>query len=690
MGKKNKNQKESLVNALLMKSGMIIIALALSLSLLWFAFEIYEYYLEKEFVGNIYTNQMKGHIKDQVDRTFIYIENKRKLSFNQHVKTIEEEVKRAHETALEIYNKYKSTRSKREIQNMIKLVLSSIHFHKKRGYIFLRSFNGERILTPQRRQMEGKNIFSLPKNNFERKINEKLMGALKNKDESYYDLKWTKMHKSKELLFERKVFLMRFKPFNWYIGGGDYIKDLNKVVKKEIVERLGTFYFGSNKITYLFLGEYKNKSSIENISGERVWGLKDDKNRLLSRIFIEASLKNKKGSFIFITPKFPNKERNLKLVYVRYYKKWNWVIGAGIYMDDINEYIEERRADIPKRMLTRIPVLLFISFAAFWFLKRIFNKILQNVQSSLQDFEQTYLKKHQGNLKLNPEDMNYLEFEKLACTANKILDEKEQAKELMVQSEKMFSLGNLSAGLAHEINNPLGIILQSIQNVKRRMSSDLKKNRETAKELGIDLEKVEQYFEIRKIKDYLMNIQSAGERAAEIISTMLDFSRPSQNRVTGANIVELIENAIVLVRNDYSLKNVYDFKSIDLEFKLIDKLPLISCRPSELEQVFLNLFKNAAEAFSEIKEADFKPKIEIKVWIENSMLVIEINDNGPGMDEDVRKRVFDPFYTTKSPDRGTGLGLAVCYFIISRNHKGQFYLESEKGKGSTFRILLPI
>jgi PAS domain S-box-containing protein len=262
-------------------------------------------------------------------------------------------------------------------------------------------------------------------------------------------------------------------------------------------------------------------------------------------------------------------------------------------------------------------------------------------------------------------------------------------EEMMLQSEKMFSLGGLAAGMAHEINNPLGGILQGLQNVRRRVALDLPGNLEAAREIGLDLAAMRRYLERREVFRFLDGIQESGERAARIVSNMLDFSRRGEARKKPADLVEIMEKTIALASNDYDLKKRFDFRQIEIKREFAPELPQVACVAAEIEQVFLNVLKNAAQALAE-RAGGEKPRIVLRMAKELDNIRIEVEDNGPGMEEKVRKRIFEPFFTTKEPGVGTGLGLSVSYFIITQNHSGSFTMESEPGKGANCVIRLPI
>jgi len=251
-------------------------------------------------------------------------------------------------------------------------------------------------------------------------------------------------------------------------------------------------------------------------------------------------------------------------------------------------------------------------------------------------------------------------------------------------------VGGLAAGMAHEINNPLGGILQSVQNILRRISPELAANHEAAEKCGTDLKTIRTYLKDRRIIQFLQGIRESGERAAAIVSNMLNFSRRSESRMAPANPADLVNRAVELAGHDYDLKKKYDFRQIEIVRDYAPDLPRLPCTETEIEQVILNLIRNAAQAMAEKNYQSEKPCIRLILRQEGDMLVLTVEDNGPGMDEHIRKRMFEPFFTTKEVGTGTGLGLSVSYFIIVSNHRGSMHAESVPGQGSRFVIRLPL
>lgn len=263
-------------------------------------------------------------------------------------------------------------------------------------------------------------------------------------------------------------------------------------------------------------------------------------------------------------------------------------------------------------------------------------------------------------------------------------------EEMMVQSEKMLSVGGLAAGMAHEINNPLGAILHNVQNVRRRLSADLPKNVDYAAEVGIDLETVNRYLSGREIPQLLEGIQQAGGRAAKIVTHMLSFSRRSKREMAPCDLPALIDQAVEIAGNDFDLAIGFDFKGQAIVRQFDPALGPVPGTANELEQVLLNLLKNAAQAIHQRPEGSEPGRITLRTRLNPPWAEIQVEDNGIGMSENVRKRTFEPFFTTKEIGQGTGLGLSVSYFIITNNHKGQMEVQSAVGQGTCFTLRLPL
>lgn len=272
----------------------------------------------------------------------------------------------------------------------------------------------------------------------------------------------------------------------------------------------------------------------------------------------------------------------------------------------------------------------------------------------------------------------------------------QETQQQLIQSEKMSSLGNLVAGIAHEINNPVNFIY-----------GNLSHTREYSKALFDLIELFQQEYQANsaKVKDYMEDIdlefikidlpkiltsmQAGADRIRQIVLSLRNFSRLDEAQMKPVDIHEGIESTLLLLQQ--RLKGSQGHTSINL-VKKYDKLPLVECYPGELNQVFMNLLINAIDAIEALPESKKQSGI---INIQTQMLksqrvLIKISDTGMGMSREVKARIFDPFFTTKPVGKGTGLGLSISYQIIVEHHKGQLKCLSEPGKGTELQIEIPL
>ncbi len=272
-------------------------------------------------------------------------------------------------------------------------------------------------------------------------------------------------------------------------------------------------------------------------------------------------------------------------------------------------------------------------------------------------------------------------------------------EEVMIQSEKMLSVGGLAGGMAHEINNPLAGMMQTADVMSDRLTNlNLPANQRAAQNAGTSMESINAFMEARGIPRMLKNILQSGSRASEIVQDMLSFARKSDGEFSTHSLPLLLDKTIELARTDYDLKKKYDFRRIKIMREYEDNLPEIPCEAGKIQQVLLNILRNGAEAmYTAALDTPRQGEKEIPTFLlrlthqkGTGMIRIIIKDNGPGMDEATCRRVFEPFFTTKPTGQGTGLGLSVSYYIITENHDGRMSVESTQGQGTTFIIQLPV
>lgn len=231
--------------------------------------------------------------------------------------------------------------------------------------------------------------------------------------------------------------------------------------------------------------------------------------------------------------------------------------------------------------------------------------------------------------------------------------ELKESQDRLIQHEKMVGLGQLAAGLAHELNTPLGTILGSSQLLKEVIADE------------------------ENLSD-IMRIEEQAQRCKKIVQNLLDFSRKSEDKKVPGYINNIIKKTVALVEHNLKLKK------IKIHYLLDESLPSLKVNENEIQQVLFNLISNAADAMPEGGEI----QIESRYDAQGGLAIIQVKDQGCGIEESNLQRIFDPFFTTKEVGKGTGLGLAICYRIVNE-HGGNIKVSSKMDQGSTFTITLP-
>lgn len=279
--------------------------------------------------------------------------------------------------------------------------------------------------------------------------------------------------------------------------------------------------------------------------------------------------------------------------------------------------------------------------------------------------------------------------EELTVTLNHLKETQAQ----LVDAEKMASLGQLTAGIAHEINNPINFVSANIEPLRLDindimeiidMYEDATKG---ADDLGDKVKKINAYrdqidFEYvrTEIQQLLNGISDGAERTAEIVKGLKTFSRLDESDLKSADLNEGIQSTLIILRN-----SIPDHIQLETNF---GELPEIECFPGKINQVFMNILNNALQAMGTRKEG-VKDTLKITTYADDLYVYVSIADSGPGMSPEVRARIFEPFYTTKEVGEGTGLGLSIVFKIVE-THGGNIQVNTELGKGTEFLVTLPI
>lgn len=254
------------------------------------------------------------------------------------------------------------------------------------------------------------------------------------------------------------------------------------------------------------------------------------------------------------------------------------------------------------------------------------------------------------------------------------------AQSQLLQSEKMAAIGQLAAGVAHEINNPIGFVNSNLGTLKTYSNHLLAIIEAYERGVAASTEQARQAADLDFLREdmpVLLNESQEGlNRVTKIVQDLKDYSRVNDAGRQLADLNAAMESTLNVVWNELKYKAEV--------IRELGNLPPVDCLPAQINQVFTNLLVNAAQAIPD------RGKITIRSYQAGEMACFEIEDTGHGMTEEVRRRIFEPFFTTKPVGKGTGLGLSISYDIVVKKHGGRLEVSSEPGKGSCFRICLPL
>lgn len=324
------------------------------------------------------------------------------------------------------------------------------------------------------------------------------------------------------------------------------------------------------------------------------------------------------------------------------------------------------------------------------FLAKTFNKMSFQLQYSYEKLQE-YSHDLESKVSSRTQELNYKN-KHLQETLNQL----ERTQIQLIQNEKMASLGQMVAGIAHEINNPVSFISGNLQHLQEYATSllhliDLYETEypEDTAAIADEKEEIDLDFVQKDLPKMLNSMKLGTTRIREIVISLRNFSRLDEADCKAVNLHEGLDSTLLILQNRIKVApNRPEIKIV----KEYASLPLIECYPSQLNQVFLNLISNAIDVLEpgaiagEIEE----PTIRIRTRLEEQNAIVAIADNGPGIPEEIRHKIFDPFFTTKQIGKGTGLGLSISYSIVVERHGGDLTCRSFPGQGTEFITSIPI
>jgi signal transduction histidine kinase len=629
------------------KQLLIFIRFALPILALLFTIAITTFlYIEKKTKFNKLTEEIqstfiknkKQTIKEQIDNLYYYIVSEQKDLQENLEKSLSYEVKQTHKIAKNIYYRYKHNHSKDEIKEMIKAAIREIKFNNDRAYFFIIDKEGKNQLHPIMPELEGKDVYNTRDSKGSYIVKEPLE-LLKKKDEIFYNWYWVKSQEDKKE-YKKIGFIKNFHELNWVIGTGEYLEEFSKDTQEKILKQIEKLRYGKNSYFIVTNKDEKYISHInKNLINKDVFKILEETNTTESIDTIKKILKTKEG---FVTLDFFKPNSNVvssKIIYLKNIPNWGWTISTGFYVDDASKAIEDEKKRIEKEYQENLKNLLFIFLISIIILVPLFFYISFIIEKKFKKYKDS-IQEH--------------------------IDENQKQYKLLAQKSKLTAMGEMLANIAHQWKQPLSLITTSTSSIKLN------------KELGIK----DDEFLYKSID----NIQINANHLAETINDFMDFFRPDKNK-NKFFMKDVIAKTLKLLSSQFQAKKIEIIQQIQ-------DISIISYE-RELLQVLLNIISNSKDAI--LENSIENGLIFIEIYKNENNVIIEIKDNAKGINENIKERIFEPYFTTKNKAQGTGIGLYMSQEIITKHMNGtievdniQYEYNKQIEKGAIFKITLPI
>ncbi len=762
----------------------------------------YHYFnLRADQMRTDHISRQKQMIKQEVKRVVDLISYKKSQGNILTREKIKSRVYEAYTIAQNIYQQNKAAKTDADIQKMIIDALRPIRFQQKSGYYFITRTDGIEILFADRPELEGKNILEVQDRQGKYVIKD-MIKIVNQAGEGFYDYQWSKPNEEGSD-FKKISFIRRFPPFNWFIGTGLYVIDVEDQIKKELLSTVSRIRFG--KEGYIFINRLNGDALVSNgklFSGEKkLWEIfnKDaEKTKAIFEKEYRAALKPD-GDYIYYSWKklTDSTKESPKASFIFGIPDLQWLVGAGVYLDDVETHIASMQTELNHQIKVKLIYFSLIVAGIVTIFLLFFNRFSHRLKKDLNLFLSFFNNAARSDKKINREAIKFIELDQMAEYANKMLADRKKSEAALRQSEEKYrklfenlydiyfrtdEKGHFTL-LSPSVEKYLGYTPDELigQNTKifyihpqerDQLKSLLLKNKHVEnfevqhrckdnsviwvsinaelltdekgnfkgvegitrdvsrqKQIEYEKEKVEaQLQQSQKMEaigtlaggiahdfnnvlfsiigfteltmddvpegsvalDNLQEVLNGAMRASKMVQQILAFSRNAATEKKPIKVQSVVKEAINLLRT--SIPSTIEIRQD------IDE----SCRPvladsTQIHQVIMNLATNAYQAMLEKGGVLNVTLMEDEIGSDDpgldlqpgTYLKLTVSDTGHGMDDEVMRKIFDPYFSTKNPGKGTGMGLSVVHGI-TKDHGGDIKVTSKTGKGAAFEVYLPL
>ena len=658
----------------------------------------------KKYKQDAYENK-KQDMKAYVSLALTNIESIKVRGTKQRIKNkLKEQTSQLFSIINKVYNKYKDELSEDELKEKLKFLISNARYGKN-GYYWVNDGHLKILVHPIYPQLNGKKIIEIYNGKGLDNIYKSLLNAQKN-GSGFMQYKWPR--KKSQIKEEKISYLKVFKPYGWIIGTGVYLNDIKEILQKEAIQSISKMRYGKNGYFWI-----TNSTPtmimhpiLPELNGENLSKYTDPNGIFVFNKMVEVCKSKEKSGYVTYSWIKPYINKTFKKIsYVKEFKQWNWIVGTGSYVDDIEKEVlfmkkqtnEEINNIIQSFFIKIIFTIIYLIVIMHLLVQKNIIKPIEKFQNNFMSFFD-YVNNKIDNIKLSNNDSNDEIGQMSKILNNNILvvkkkldkekELKEELKELnkkleikikqevkksdnieakLFEAERLASMGEMIGNIAHQWRQPLSVISTGATGIIFQH------------EIGIISEK--------KIIDTCTSINNNAQYLSKTIDDFSNFIK-GENTKKEFNLENEIHSFLQLIEGSSKNNNIKIILDLQKDIS-------INSYENELTQCFMNIYNNAKDAL--VENIEVYRYIFIKTKIENNNVIIEVKDNANGIEKDIMPKIFDPYFTTKHQSKGTGLGLHMTYNLIVNGMGGKievsntiFEYENNKYKGAMFTITLPL
>lgn len=494
--------------------GFVVIT-SLILGYMWIDKEYSRFNEEAKALREEYIKNQKSILKNEVNRAVEYIEFEKSKAEIRLKEDIKSRTYEAYSIAMNIYDKNKGIKSDDEIKKMIVEALRPIRFNNGRGYFFIDTLNGESVLYPVYSELEGKSLIDLQdeKGNY---IEQEEIKLVKSKKEGFITAYWKKPNPTDEKSYAKITFVKLFQPYNWTIGTGEYIDDVEKNIQDKICERISQIRFGYNNDQYMFIMDYKGLEKVNGmfpeLVGKNLWDLEDDRGIKFVQEEIKLAKENTDGAFTKQHWFNKNSDKTSeKLYFVKSIPEWQWVIGTGIYTDEIEAVINVKRMELAKEVKTRKIKISIIVFSIILVATILGNFIKKIINKGFNVFFSFFEKASKEYVEINVDKIYYSELKDLAVSANNMIKERNEIEKRIIEINNQLQRSSITDGLTGLYNHKY---------MYDNLAKEIKRSKEKEGCISIIMFDIDHFKKVNDIYGHQYG-DKVLERVAECIKTQV-------------------------------------------------------------------------------------------------------------------------------------------------------------------------